>query len=198
MDKKIAIYLSLGFHKRRPSYRGGLQPSKENINYFKKWNLLAFFYVCGSFLPSWIRIRIANPDTDPGVPLNPYPIRIHNTGLKTRNVSDAQWTIHLTSHPRKFLTLIRHTQRSTTKSGELSLLKNVMQECPSQVGTSIIPVLKDDRLGPETGGCRLLPGGVLHCHVHHLLLLLCEECRPQQSLRSRGCSIGYTSDHVFV
>ena len=32
-----------------------------------------FFCVCGSFLPSWIRIRIANPDTDPGIPLNPDP-----------------------------------------------------------------------------------------------------------------------------
>ncbi len=32
------------------------------------------FYVCGSFLPSWI--RIANPDTDPGTPLNPDPLRI--------------------------------------------------------------------------------------------------------------------------
>ncbi len=30
-----------------------------------------FFYVCGSFLPSWI--RIANPDTDPGTPLNSDP-----------------------------------------------------------------------------------------------------------------------------
>jgi hypothetical protein len=28
---KNAIYLSLGLHKGRPSYRIGLQPSKENI-----------------------------------------------------------------------------------------------------------------------------------------------------------------------
>jgi hypothetical protein len=26
-----------------------------------------------SFLPFWIRIRIANPDADPGAPLNPDP-----------------------------------------------------------------------------------------------------------------------------
>ncbi len=29
-------YLSLGLHKRHPSYRGSLQPSKENIQHFKK------------------------------------------------------------------------------------------------------------------------------------------------------------------
>jgi len=28
---KVAIYLSLGLHKGRPSYRRSLQPSKENI-----------------------------------------------------------------------------------------------------------------------------------------------------------------------
>ncbi len=33
-----------------------------------------FFYFCGSFLPSWI--RIPNPDQDPLTQLNPYPIRI--------------------------------------------------------------------------------------------------------------------------
>jgi hypothetical protein len=35
LDKKIAIYLSLGLHKGRPSYRRKLQPSKENIKHFK-------------------------------------------------------------------------------------------------------------------------------------------------------------------
>jgi hypothetical protein len=32
---KIAIYLSLGLHKGRPSYRRSLHPSKENIWHFK-------------------------------------------------------------------------------------------------------------------------------------------------------------------
>ncbi len=41
-----------------PSYRRSLQPSKENIGHFKKCNLLTCFYVCVSFLPSWIRNRI--------------------------------------------------------------------------------------------------------------------------------------------
>ncbi len=59
---KIAINLC-------PCYRRSLQPSKKNIEHFKKLNLLSFFYVCGSFLPSliWIRsvlrirIRIQGP-----------------------------------------------------------------------------------------------------------------------------------------
>ncbi len=70
----IAIYLSLGLHKGHPSYRRSLQPSKENIQYLKTWKFLTFFYFCGSFLPSWIWIRIqqlklmrihADPDPKP-------------------------------------------------------------------------------------------------------------------------------------
>ncbi len=57
---KIAVYLSLGLHKGRPSYRRSLQPSKENIQHCKRWNLLTVFYFPGQFLPSWIRIRIGN------------------------------------------------------------------------------------------------------------------------------------------
>ncbi len=62
---KIAIYL-------RPSYRRSLQPSKENIQHFKKCNYF-FFYVSGLFSPSWIRIRIriADPAKDLGTPFNP-------------------------------------------------------------------------------------------------------------------------------
>ncbi len=55
---KTTIYLSLGLHKGRPSYRRSLQPSKENIQYLKTWKFWTFFYFCESFLPSWIRIRI--------------------------------------------------------------------------------------------------------------------------------------------
>jgi hypothetical protein len=52
---KTTIYLSLGLHKRRPSYRRSLQLSKENIQQNMKF--LNFFYFFGSFLPSWIRIQ---------------------------------------------------------------------------------------------------------------------------------------------
>ncbi len=69
----IAVYLSLGLSKGRSSYKRSLQPSKKNIQHFKRWNLLTVFYFSGPFLLSWIRILIANPDTDPGTPLNPDP-----------------------------------------------------------------------------------------------------------------------------
>ncbi len=62
LDQKLIIYLSLGLHKERPSYRRGLQLSKEAIQHFKTWTFIIFSYFCGSFLPSWIRIRILWPD----------------------------------------------------------------------------------------------------------------------------------------
>ncbi len=66
---KFTIYLSLGLHKERPSYRWSLQLSKEIIHHFKEWKLSIFFsFLEGSFLPSWIRIQIR------------IRIRIHNTG----------------------------------------------------------------------------------------------------------------------
>ncbi len=65
VGSKATIYLSLGLHKERPSYRRSLQLSTEAIQHFKTWTFTIFFYFCGSFLPSWTRIR--NPavsDTD--------------------------------------------------------------------------------------------------------------------------------------
>ncbi len=77
-EKKIKFFLdqklSLGLHKERSSYRRSLQLSKEAIQHFKTWTSKFFFYFCGSFLPSWIRILI--PDPDPLTRLNPDPIRI--------------------------------------------------------------------------------------------------------------------------
>ncbi len=72
---KIAIYLSLGLHKGRPSYRRSLQFSKENIQHFKRWKFCPFFYFFGSFLPSWIRISnlYADPDPDPAAQINADP-----------------------------------------------------------------------------------------------------------------------------
>ncbi len=71
---KTTIFLSLGLHKGRPSYRRRLQLSKENIQHFKTWIFLIFFYFYGTFLPSWI--RILNTDPDPLTWLNSDPIRI--------------------------------------------------------------------------------------------------------------------------
>ena len=50
--------------KKPPAHKRG-HPTLQNMN---------FFYFCGSFLPSWIRIRI--PNTDPLARLNTDPIRI--------------------------------------------------------------------------------------------------------------------------
>jgi hypothetical protein len=75
---KIAIYLC-------PSYRTGegFSPQKRTSSTSKN-GINSIFYVCGSFLPSWIQIQIADPDKDPGTSLNPdsirIRIRIHSTG----------------------------------------------------------------------------------------------------------------------
>ncbi len=45
----------------------------------KKLILLTFFYVCGSFLTSWIQILIGNPDPDTDLGTR---IRIHSTVMK--------------------------------------------------------------------------------------------------------------------
>ncbi len=63
-NKKIAIYLSLGFHKGRPSYRRSLQRSNENIQHFKTWNFWNFLF-----------FALLDPDPDPLTWLNPDPIR---------------------------------------------------------------------------------------------------------------------------
>ncbi len=40
-----------GCHKGRPSLRWNLQPSKENIQHFKRWSLSSVFHFSGPFLP---------------------------------------------------------------------------------------------------------------------------------------------------
>ncbi len=75
---KIAIYLSLCLHKGCPSYRRSLQPSKVNIQHFKRWKCCPFFYFLGAFFTSWIRIRnlYADPDPDPTAQINADPCRL--------------------------------------------------------------------------------------------------------------------------
>jgi hypothetical protein len=71
-SSKAVIYLSLGHLKGSPSYRKSLRPPppKKEHPALQKRNYKVFYF-CRSFLPSWIRIRIADPD--PGTPLNPNP-----------------------------------------------------------------------------------------------------------------------------
>ncbi len=66
---KIAINLSLGLHKGRPSYRRSLQLSQKNIQQFERWN----FVVC--FIFFWVFFAPLDPD-----PIRiQIRIRIHNT-----------------------------------------------------------------------------------------------------------------------
>jgi hypothetical protein len=51
----IKSYLSLGLHKGHPSYRRSLQPSKENIQHFKTWSFLTFFYFVHPIHPKMLR-----------------------------------------------------------------------------------------------------------------------------------------------
>ncbi len=90
---KTTIYLSLGLHKERPSYRRSLQLSKEAIQHFRTWTFKKNFYFWGSFLLSWIRIRIPNPD-----PIR-IRIRIRNPACRSSSrrggcpSSCAPWTV---------------------------------------------------------------------------------------------------------
>ncbi len=54
---KTTIYLSLGLHKGRPSYRRSLQLSKENIKYFKTWDFSFFLFL-------WVIFALLDPDLD--------------------------------------------------------------------------------------------------------------------------------------
>ncbi len=83
--KKIAIYLSQGLPKGRPSYRRSLQPSKENICHFKTWIFFAFvFHFCftGSGSRSVFPMRIP-------IPIHPTKINVDpcGSGSTTRPVS---------------------------------------------------------------------------------------------------------------
>ncbi len=59
-DRKIAIDLSLGLPKGRPSDRRSLQPSKENIQHFKTWKFLTFSVFVGNFCPPGSGSRSSN------------------------------------------------------------------------------------------------------------------------------------------
>jgi hypothetical protein len=63
--------------QKKPAAHKRGYPTLQNMN---------FFYFCGSFLPSWSRIRIripnTDPDPDPLARLNTDPIRIR---IRIRN-----------------------------------------------------------------------------------------------------------------
>ncbi len=68
---KITIYLSLGLHKRRPSYRRSLQLSKE-----KEHPALQNMKFLNFFLLLWVIFALLDTDPDPNplTGLNPDPL----------------------------------------------------------------------------------------------------------------------------
>ncbi len=97
-DQKLQFaYLSLSFYNGRPSNRRSLQPSKENIQHFKTWDFLFFFYFCVSFLPSWIRIpdpiqiRIRNTDDCLGIYLFIFVIMREDPNLRSEYSESGSW-----------------------------------------------------------------------------------------------------------
>ncbi len=55
--KNYNLYLSLGLHKERPSYRRSLQLSKEAIQHFKTWTFKKFLLL-------WVIFALLDPDPD--------------------------------------------------------------------------------------------------------------------------------------
>ncbi len=53
---KMAIRLPLSLHKKRPSYRRSLQPSKNNIQHFKTLNSLQMFPIISS--AGWFQLAL--------------------------------------------------------------------------------------------------------------------------------------------
>jgi len=67
------FFISPGHHEERQSYKRSLQPSKENIQHFKTWNISTFSIFLGPFCPPGSesafpvrsRIQPAKMDPDP-------------------------------------------------------------------------------------------------------------------------------------
>ncbi len=93
------IYLSLGFHKGRPSNRRSPKPSKENIQHIKSWNSYFFLFLLVTF-------ALLDPDTDPLIWLNPDPNRIRIR----KTEGEYGWTCYTTSSPRS--TVYEHRSAS--------------------------------------------------------------------------------------
>ncbi len=83
---KTTIYLSLGLHKERPSYRRNLQLSKEAIQDFKTWTLVGYFCPPGSGSDPLTRFN-PDPDPQPWILLGLIPLRLRAGGDRSRSNS---------------------------------------------------------------------------------------------------------------
>jgi hypothetical protein len=61
--KKIAVYLSLGLYEGRQSYREVFSPQQRTSS-SSNMKFLHFFLFCGSYLLSWILLRMSITNTD--------------------------------------------------------------------------------------------------------------------------------------
>jgi hypothetical protein len=87
-DQKLQFTYPQAFIKEiHPTGEAFRPQERTSSTVLKQLNFKIFIYFSGSVLPSWIRIRIANPDPDiyPGTPLNLE--WINNTVLRRINVS---------------------------------------------------------------------------------------------------------------
>ncbi len=88
-------FLILVLHKRRPSYRRTLQPSKENIQHFKTWHFFLFLRVFFALL---------DPDPDPLTLFFSYlfllrlaPVHMLNDDLHFYYLIISPWKLNLPS-----------------------------------------------------------------------------------------------------
>ncbi len=89
---RTSIYLSLGLHKERPSYRRSRQITKEAIQNFKTWTFNKISTFVGHFChpltrlnpdPIRIRIRIRNPAMYTSVHINRFTYTSTNSALSS-------------------------------------------------------------------------------------------------------------------
>jgi hypothetical protein len=65
LDQKLQFTFPLAYIKDAQATGEAFSPQKRTSSTKKHENSGLFFYFCGSFLPSWIRIRIRNLSADP-------------------------------------------------------------------------------------------------------------------------------------
>jgi hypothetical protein len=110
--------------QKKPSALKRGHPTLKNMNFYK-----FFFYFCGSFLPSWIRIRIPNPDPDPLARLNTDPIRIR---IPDPDPKPCEKVISKTTTTTKFLVVILKVTDKNIRNPEPDLLVRQMDPDPHQ------------------------------------------------------------------
>ena len=73
LDQKLPFTYPQASTKDAQSTGEAFSPQKRTSITSKHENSVLFFYFCGSFLPSWIRIRNLNADPDPATQINADP-----------------------------------------------------------------------------------------------------------------------------